>query len=108
MKFTHTLEIEAKRAMDFQIALDMKVVDFEKLGIEQDDTLESLAVRFENGFICAIEVSSGRSNLWVNSIIYDPSGKVVYVGEHENELLGEYFMSYGEDKYVLQLVEKSD
>lgn len=98
-----TMFIPKKTVDKYNHLLDMKDMDFENEGIDEDAVLKTYTFRFANGIEADIKVCSGQTNLFVDPVLFH-NGCECCVLETADTVDGEYSFEYNDVIYTAVLV----
>jgi len=105
----HEVKIKIKKelANELQELLDMEVVNFHKLKIAKDSTLETFTATFENGYQTDIKVCSGQTCCFIDPVLFTPEGYEACIADPDSQLLGKYSFESDGDEYKVILEKES-
>lgn len=104
MRYEQVMKVKKESVDELQKLLDMEEIDFHKLKVAEDATLETFTVKFANGYEADIKVCSGQHNCFVDPVLFTPSGNECCVLEPECDILGEYwFEDHNSNEYIASL-----
>lgn len=102
------LEIEKSILEKIDVCMDAYSENgdlYEEFGIEEDSYLYSFYTEFDNGYTYALHVNSGKSNCYIDHLLYNSSGRCLdYLmdegGLSDNDVI-EFYLN--DEKYFVKI-----
>lgn len=91
--------IKQEDAEYFQQLLDKTEINFHKMKIAEDSTIETFTFYFGNNIEADIKVCSGQNNCFLDPILFE-NGSEVCLLDPEGDLIGEYVFEYNGVEYI--------
>lgn len=88
--------------------LDQETVDFEAEDLEEDSTVFSKTVKFENGYWAEVKVCTGQDGaIWSEAVLFTADGNEVSCTDPDVQLSGNWEM-YDDDStcYMIEVIGK--
>lgn len=88
------IKITSEELDKYNALLQKDEIDFEEEGVEEDATLLSKTVRFDDGVWADLRVCSGQTNCWAEVVWFDKEGYEIACSDADAiELEGEWLCS---------------
>ena len=92
------IEVKVEELRYWDGLLEKAEIDFEKEELEEDATLFSRTVKFDDGTTAELKVCSGQTNLWSEAVWFDKDGyEICCTDANYDDLEGEWFCDENSD-----------